>query len=101
MGISCVCCELFYSQVYYIYNNNNNNNNNNGTIPDSTRSPVPTCFWLKAWAEPPSPQIRLRPRKVGVAPPTVGLSNEGRPADRARRPSNQEVSGEERNRSHL
>ena len=95
MGISCVRCELFYSQVYYIYNNNN------GTVPDSTRSPLPTCFLLKAWAEPPSPQIRLRPRKVGVAPPTVGLSNEGRPADRAMEPSNQKASGEERNRSNL
>ena len=92
-----MCCELFYGQVYYIYNNNNNN----GTIPDSTRSTLPTCFWLKAWAEPPSPQIRLRPRKVGVAPPTMGLSNEGRPADRAMEPSHQEARGEKRNRSHL
>ena len=31
--------------------------NNNGTVPHSTRLPLPTCFWLKAWAEPPSPQI--------------------------------------------
>ena len=41
------------------------------------------------------------PQKVGVAPPTVGLSNEGRPAHRAMEPSNQEASGEARNRSHL
>ena len=41
------------------------------------------------------------PRMVGVAPPTMGLSNEGRPANRAMPPSNQEASGEKRNRSHL
>ena len=70
MGISCVRCEIFYSQVLYIYNNNNNNNNNNnGTVPHSTRSPLPTCFWLKAWAEPPSPQIEtpLRGKAWDVA----------------------------------
>ena len=48
-----------------------------------------------------SPQLRLRPRKVGVAPPTVGLSNEGWPANRAMEPSNQKASGEEKNRSGL
>ena len=85
MGISCVRYELFLVRFLY----NNNNNNDEGTVPHSTRSPLPTCFWLKAWVEPPSPQIRLRPRKVGVALPTVGLSNEGRPADRAMEPSNQ------------
>ena len=67
----------------------------------TTWSLLPTCFWLKAWVEPLSPQIRQRPRKVGVALPTMGLSNEGRPADRAMEPSNQEVSGEERNPSRL
>ena len=48
-----------------------------------------------------SPQSGTPPRMVGVAPPTVGLSNEGRPANRAMQPSNQEASGEERDRSHL
>ena len=64
MGISCVRCKLFYSQVLYIYYNNNNN----GTVPHSTRSPLPTCFWLKAWAEPPSTQIEapLRGRAWSV-----------------------------------
>ena len=38
---------------------------------------------------------------MGVAPPTVGLSNEGRPANRVTQPSNQEVSGQGRNLSHL
>ena len=56
MGISCVRCELFYSQVLYIFYNNN------GNVPHSTRSPLPTCFWLKAWAEPPSPQTEAPPR---------------------------------------
>ena len=60
MGISCVRCELFYSQVLYI--NYYYYNNNSGTVPHSTRSPLPTCFWLKAWAEPPSPQIEAPPR---------------------------------------
>ena len=36
------------------------------------------------------------PRMVGVAPPTMGLSNEGRPANRTRLPSNQEASGEKK-----
>ena len=48
-----------------------------------------------------SPQLRLCPRKVGVAPPTMGLSNEGQPANRTMQPSNQEASGEKRNPSDL
>ena len=36
------------------------------------------------------------PRMVGVAPPTMGLSNEGRPANRVRQSSNQEASGEKK-----
>jgi len=48
-----------------------------------------------------SPQIGTPPRRVGVAPPTVGLSNEGWPANRTMQPSNQEANGQGRNPSHL
>ena len=64
MGISCVRYELFFSQVYYIFYNNNYYyiHYNNATVLHSSRSPLPTCFWLKAWAEPPLPQIEAPPQ---------------------------------------
>ena len=40
--------------------------------------------------------IGTPPRRVGVAPPTVGLSNGGRPGNRAMVPTNEEASGQEK-----
>ena len=41
------------------------------------------------------PPLGTPPRRVGVSPPTVGLSNGGRPGTRAMGPTN-EASGQER-----
>ena len=43
-----------------------------------------------------APLIGTPPRRVGVAPPTVGLSNGGRPGNRAMGLTNQETSGQEK-----
>ena len=43
-----------------------------------------------------TPPIGTPPRRVGVAPPTVGPSNGRRPGNRAMGPTNQEASGQEK-----
>ena len=51
---------------------------------------------MRREAELQMPPIGTSPRRVGVAPPTVGLSNGRRPGNRAMGPTNQEVSGQEK-----
>jgi len=63
-------------------------------VSDSTRSPLSTRPEVRRWAEPQTPPLGTPPRRVGVAPPTVRLSNGGRPGNHAMVPTNQEASGQ-------
>ena len=96
---------------FYTYNNNNNNNNNNtsGTVASLTDAIAHVFLAADVGGTPrsradsahkgkgapfvqsggSSPQIGTPPRRVGVAPPSVGLSNEGRPGNRAMAPTNE------------
>ena len=65
-------------------------------VSDSTRSPLSTRPEVRRWAEPQMPPLGISPRRVGVAPPTVHLSNGGRPGNRAMVPTNKEASGQEK-----
>ena len=64
-------------------------------ISNPTRSPLRTWPKARRWAEPQTPPIGTPPGRVGVAPPTVGLSNGGRPGNRAMGLTNEEASGQE------
>jgi len=63
-------------------------------VSDSTRSPLSTRPEVRRWAEPQTPPLGTPPRRVGVAPSTVRLSNGGWPWNRAMVPTNQEASGQ-------
>ena len=130
MGISCVRCGFIFSQGFF-YNNNSSGTvaslhrrhsacgwdpslqsrlcprwQGHAVRPirrliasaDSTHESKGAPFVQSGGS---SPQIGTPPRRVGVAPPTVGLSNEGRPANCATQLSNQEASSQGRNPSHL
>ena len=50
------------------------------SLPLHAPTPLPTCFWLKAWAEPPSPQIEapLRRRAWSVSSSQGAKGEQGR-----------------------
>ena len=62
-------------------------------VSDSARSPLGTRPEVRKWAEPQTPPLGTPPRRVGVSPSTVRLSNRGRPGNRAMVPANREASG--------
>ena len=65
-------------------------------VSDPTQSPLRTWPEVRRWAGPQTPPLGTPPRRVGVALPTVGLSNGGRPGNRTMGPTNEEARGQEK-----
>ena len=66
------------------------------TTPSLHPDALHTWPEVRRWAEPQTPPLGTPPRRVGDAPPTVGLSNGGRPGNHTMGPTNEEASGQEK-----